>query len=552
MAQIAGNFIFNEIEKDIASGKYTADEIKTRFPPEPNGYMHIGHAKAICINFSVKEKYNAKTNLRYDDTNPEKESSVFTEAIQRDIAWLGFKWDELLYSSDYFGRMYEYALELIKKGLAFVDDQDQDTIKATRGTLNEPGVESPFRNRSIEENLELFVAMKEGKYSPGDRVLRLKIDMKSPNMNMRDPVIYRIVNATHHNTGDDWCIYPMYDYAHPIEDAIEKITHSLCSLEFEDHRPLYNWVLENLDDFKEKHPRQIEFARLNLTRTITSKRYIKQLVEAGIVDGWDDPRLVTLGGLRRRGVTPAAIRKFMENIGVAKSNSTIDMQQFEYFIREDLLLSSVRVMGVVEPLKLTIENYPEGQKEYLDVPYRMDDEASETRKVPFSRNLYIERSDFEEIAPKKYYRLYPGNEVRLMGAYFVKCTGFVKDENGVITEVKCTYDPLTKSGSGFSERKVKGTIHWVDANENVPVELHLLYDLLKEGGNSKNFLDNINRDSLIVKNGYAEISVKGTAPGERYQFVRNGYFCADTKYTEGDKLVFNRTADLKSGWKPEK
>ncbi len=514
--------------------------------------MHIGHAKAICINFSVKEKYNAKTNLRYDDTNPEKESSVFTEAIQRDIAWLGFKWDELLYSSDYFGRMYEYALELIKKGLAFVDDQDQDTIKATRGTLNEPGVESPFRNRSIEENLELFVAMKEGKYSPGDRVLRLKIDMKSPNMNMRDPVIYRIVNATHHNTGDDWCIYPMYDYAHPIEDAIEKITHSLCSLEFEDHRPLYNWVLENLDDFKEKHPRQIEFARLNLTRTITSKRYIKQLVEAGIVDGWDDPRLVTLGGLRRRGVTPAAIRKFMENIGVAKSNSTIDMQQFEYFIREDLLLSSVRVMGVVEPLKLTIENYPEGQKEYLDVPYRMDDEASETRKVPFSRNLYIERSDFEEIAPKKYYRLYPGNEVRLMGAYFVKCTGFVKDENGVITEVKCTYDPLTKSGSGFSERKVKGTIHWVDANENVPVELHLLYDLLKEGGNSKNFLDNINRDSLIVKNGYAEISVKGTAPGERYQFVRNGYFCADTKYTEGDKLVFNRTADLKSGWKPEK
>ncbi len=551
MAENSSNFIFSEIDRDIENGIYSADELATRFPPEPNGYLHIGHAKAICINFSVKEKYGAKTNIRYDDTNPEKEDTVYTEAIKRDVEWLGFKWDGLFYASDYFPQMYEYALELIDKGLAYVDDQTADEIKASRGTLKEPGKESPYRNRSIEESRKLFIEMKEGKYAPGERVLRLKIDMASPNMNMRDPVIYRIVDATHPHTGDMWRIYPMYDYAHPIEDAIEKITHSLCSLEFEDHRPLYNWVLDNLDDFKAKHPRQIEFARLNISGAITSKRYIKQLVAAGIVDDWDDPRLVTLCGLRRRGVTPMAIRNFMANVGVSKADSTIDMGQFEYFVREDLLATSTRVMAVVEPLKLTIENYPEDSKEYLDVPYRMDDDNSETRKVPFSKHLYIDRSDFEEVPPKKYYRLFPGNEVRLMGAYFVKCTGFKKDENGTITEVICTYDPETKSGSGFSARKVKGTIHWVDAQENVPVELHMLYPLLKEGGNSSNFMENINPDSLVVKNGFAEISISGTQPGDRFQFVRNGYFCADTKYSTPDHLVFNRTADMKSGWRPE-
>ena len=552
MTEIINNFIFNEIDKDIENGKVSKDDICTRFPPEPNGFLHIGHAKAIYINFSVKEKYHGKTNLRFEDTNPSKEDTLYTKAIQEDIKWLGYDWDELFYASDYFEKMYAYAKELIQKGLAYVDEQTQEEIKNSRGSLTREGTESPYRNRSAEENMQLFEEMREGKFAAGSHVLRAKIDMKSPNMNMRDPVIYRILYEKHHNTGDKWCIYPMYDFAHPLEDAIEGITHSLCSLEFEDHRPLYDWVLDNLDDFKQKRPRQIEFARLNLTKTIMSKRYLKMLVDEGVTDGWDDPRMPTLCGLRRRGVTPEAIKKFMAEIGIAKADSVIDMSQFEYFIREDLIKTSKRVMAVVDPIKLTISNYPEGETEYLDVPYVMDDENSETRKVPFGKNLYIERSDFEEVPPKKYFRLFPGNEVRLMGAYFVKCTDFVKDENGNITEVICTYDPETKSGSGFNARKVKGTIHWVSADENTPIEVRELYDLLLENGKSDNFMENINKESVVIKQSFAEVSVKDSKPADRYQFVRNGFYCVDTKYTTEEKLVFNKTTGLKSTWQPDK
>lgn len=547
----SSNFIFNEIDKDLANGVYQADEIMTRFPPEPNGYLHIGHAKAIFINFSVKEKYHGRTNLRFDDTNPAKEDVEYTEAIERDIAWLGYKWDNLFYASDYFGRMYEYAVELIGKGLAYVDDQTQDEIKANRGTLTEKGTNSPYRDRSAEENQTLFREMKEGKYPTGSKVLRAKIDMASPNINMRDPVIYRILFETHHNTGDSWCIYPMYDYAHPIEDAIEGVTHSLCSLEFEDHRPFYDWLLDHLDDYRVKRPRQIEFARLNITNTIMSKRYLKRLVDEGRVDGWDDPRMPTLSGLRRRGVTPAAIRNFCYESGVAKANSVIDKAQFDYFVRDDLMKTSKRVMAVLNPLKVTIRNYPKGESELLDIPYNLDEPEGASRKVPFGRELYIEREDFMEVPPKKYFRLFPGNEVRLMGAYFITCESFVKDEDGNITEVICTYDPETKSGSGFTGRKVKGTIHWVPSGA-IEMEARLYEELLNEDSDAEDWVERLNPNSLTVCNALGEPSLANAKPGDRYQFVRNGFFCADSRHSKAEHLVFNRTVSLKSSWQPPK
>lgn len=545
------NFIFNEIDKDLANGVYKADEIMTRFPPEPNGYLHIGHAKAIFINFSVKEKYHGRTNLRFDDTNPAKEDVEYTEAIERDIAWLGYQWDNLFYASDYFGKMYDYAVELIGKGLAYVDEQSQEEIKINRGTLTEKGKDSPYRNRGIEENLSLFRDMKEGKYPNGSKVLRAKIDMASPNINMRDPVIYRILFETHHNTGDAWCIYPMYDYAHPIEDAIEGITHSLCSLEFEDHRPFYDWLLDHLDDYKVKRPRQIEFARLNITNTIMSKRYLKRLVDENRVDGWDDPRMPTLCGLRRRGVTPAAIRSFCEESGVAKANSVIDKAQFDYFVRDDLMKTAKRVMAVLHPLKVTIRNYPQGESELLSIPYNLDEPEGACRNVPFGREIYIEREDFMEEPPKKYFRLFPGNEVRLMGAYFVKCEEFVKDENGNVTEVICTYDPETKSGSGFAGRKVKGTIHWVP-KDALSLEARLYEELLDENSEAEDWVERLNPNSLCVCQALGEPSLANVQAGERFQFVRNGFFCADTKYHKPEHPVFNRTVSLKSSWQPAK
>ena len=545
------NFIFNEIDKDLANGVYKADEIMTRFPPEPNGYLHIGHAKAIFINFSVKEKYHGRTNLRFDDTNPAKEDVEYTEAIERDIAWLGYQWDNLFYASDYFGKMYDYAVELIGKGLAYVDEQSQEEIKINRGTLTEKGKDRPYRNRGIEENLSLFRDMKEGKYPNGSKVLRAKIDMASPNINMRDPVIYRILFETHHNTGDAWCIYPMYDYAHPIEDAIEGITHSLCSLEFEDHRPFYDWLLDHLDDYKVKRPRQIEFARLNITNTIMSKRYLKRLVDENRVDGWDDPRMPTLCGLRRRGVTPAAIRSFCEESGVAKANSVIDKAQFDYFVRDDLMKTAKRVMAVLHPLKVTIRNYPQGESELLSIPYNLDEPEGACRNVPFGREIYIEREDFMEEPPKKYFRLFPGNEVRLMGAYFVKCEEFVKDENGNVTEVICTYDPETKSGSGFAGRKVKGTIHWVP-KDALSLEARLYEELLDENSEAEDWVERLNPNSLCVCQALGEPSLANVQAGERFQFVRNGFFCADTKYHKPEHPVFNRTVSLKSSWQPAK
>lgn len=552
MTEERSNFIFNEIDNDIKEGVYDKNEILTRFPPEPNGYLHIGHAKAICINFLTAKKYNAATNLRFDDTNPVKEDTEYVDAIMNDIKWLGFEWKNLFYASDYFDKMYDYAIELIKKGLAYVDDQSAQEIKDTRGTLTEPGKESPYRNRSIEENLTLFKEMKDGKYKDGEKVLRAKIDMASPNMNMRDPVIYRIVHATHHRTGDRWCIYPMYDYAHPLEDAIEGITHSLCSLEFEDHRPLYDWWLDNLDDYKNKRPRQIEFARLNLTNTIMGKRYLRSLVENKIVEGWDDPRMPTLVGLRRRGVTPEAIVNFCEEIGVSKANSTIDKGMFEHFIRDDLKLKADRINVVLDPIKLTITNYPEGKTEYLTMENNPDIEGYTTREVPFSRELYIEREDFMEEAPKKYFRLFPGNEVRLRGAYFVKCTDFVKDETGKVIEVKCTYDPETKSGSGFNARKVKGTIHWVEANSAVKVKVRLLEDLFDENEQEKDFMKRLNPNSMIEADAFAEPFIKNAKKDDHFQFVRNGYFVADSVLSNDEQKVFNRTVSLKSSWRPQK
>lgn len=553
---VSKNFIEQIIEKDLAEGHCKV--VKTRFPPEPNGYLHIGHAKSILLNYGLAVKYNGQFNMRFDDTNPTKEKEEFVESIKKDIAWLGADWEDRLYfASDYFPQMYENAVKLIKKGKAYVCDLTADEIRAYRGTLTEPGKNSPYRDRSVEENLRLFEEMKEGRYADGEKVLRAKIDMASPNINMRDPVIYRVAHMTHHRTGDQWCIYPMYDFAHPIEDAIEGITHSICTLEFEDHRPLYDWVVIECGykNSPEESPKQIEFAKLYLTNVITGKRYIKKLVEEGIVDGWDDPRLVSLSALRRRGYTPESIKKFVELVGVAKANSSVDYAMLEYCIRDDLRLKKSRIMAVLDPIKLVIDNYPEGQVEYLDAPNNPENPELGSRKIAFERELYIEMEDFMEEPPKKYYRLFPGNEVRLMNAYFVRCESFVKDENGNVTEVHCTYDPETKSGSGFEGRKVKGTIHWVPVNHCVNAVVKLYENLVDEekGVYNEDGTMNINPNSLtVVDNCYIEESVKEAKPLDSFQFVRNGFFCVDGRDgqpIDSERLVFNRIVSLKSSFK---
>ena len=546
---VSKNFIEIEIDKDLAEGKYT--QVHTRFPPEPNGYLHIGHAKSIILNSTLASKYNGKFNLRFDDTNPTKEKEEFVNSIIEDVKWLGADYeDRLFFASDYFEEMYEKALLLIKKGKAFVCDLSADEIREYRGDFTTKGKESPYRNRSIEENLRLFEEMKAGRYEDGSKVLRAKIDMSSPNINMRDPVIYRIARMTHHNTGDKWCIYPMYDYAHPIEDAIEKISHSICTLEFEDHRPLYDWVVKECE--YSNPPRQIEFAKLYLTNVITGKRYIKKLVEDKIVDGWDDPRLVSIAALRRRGYTPEAIRFFVDLCGVSKANSSVDLGMLEYAIREDLKLKRKRVMAILDPIKLVIDNYPEDKIEMLTIPNNLENPELLEREVPFGRELYIEREDFMEVPPKKYFRLFLGNEVRLMGAYFVTCTSFEKDENGNITTVHAAYDPETKSGSGFNARKVKGTIHWVNVSTALKVECRLYENIVDE---EKGKLDsegnlNLNPNSLtILKNCYVEPELKNVKAYDSYQFVRNGFFCVDCKDSTSENMVFNRIVSLKSSYK---
>ena len=551
---ISKNFIEQEIDKDLAEGVY--DHVCTRFPPEPNGYLHIGHAKSILLNYGLSRKYNGEFHLRFDDTNPTKEKMEFVESIKEDIQWLGADWKEHLYfASDSFDQMYECAVKLIRKGKAYVCDLNAEEIRAYRGTLTEPGKESPYRNRTVEENLRLFEEMREGKYPDGSKVLRARIDMASPNINMRDPVIYRVAHMTHHNTGDKWCIYPMYDFAHPIEDAIEGITHSICTLEFEDHRPLYDWVVRECEF--ENPPRQIEFAKLYLTNVVTGKRYIKKLVEEKIVDGWDDPRLVSIAALRRRGFTPESIRMFVEMCGVSKAQSSVDYAMLEYCIREDLKMKRSRMMAVLHPIKLVIDNYPEGQVEYLDVPNNLENEELGSRKVPVARELYIERDDFMEEPPKKYFRLFPGNEVRLMSAYFVKCTGFEKDEEGNVTVVHCTYDPETKSGSGFTGRKVKGTIHWVAASTAKKAEVRLYENLVDEEKGVYNKEDgslNLNPDSIkVLKDCYVEPELASAEAYDSFQFVRTGYFCVDAKDSAPDAPVFNRIVSLKSSFKlPQK
>ena len=543
------NFIENEIDKDLASGRYS--HVQTRFPPEPNGYLHIGHAKSILLNYGLAEEYGGLFNLRYDDTNPTKEKWEFVESIRADVEWLGPKFDNrVFFASNYFETMYECAVKLIKKGKAFVCDLTADQIREYRGDFNTPGKESPYRNRSVEENLKLFEEMREGKYADGERVLRAKIDMASPNINMRDPVIYRIAHLSHQNTGDKWCIYPMYDFAHPIEDAVEKITHSICTLEFEDHRPLYDWVVQECEF--EEPPRQIEFAKLYLTNVVTGKRYIKKLVEDGIVDGWDDPRLVSIAALRRRGYTPESIKRFVELVGVSKANSSVDSAMLEYCIREDLKLSRARMMAVLKPLKLIIDNYPEGQIEELEMPNNLENPELGSRTLPFGRELWIEEDDFREEPPKKYFRLFPGNEVRLMGAYFVKCVGVDKDENGKVIAVHCTYDPETKSGTGFEGRKVKGTIHWVNASTAVNAECRLYENLVDEekGKLDENGNLNLNPNSrVILKDCKLEPNFEGAKAYDSYQFVRNGFFCVDSKDSTPENLVFNRIVSLKSSFK---
>ena len=543
------NFIENEIDKDLASGRYS--HVQTRFPPEPNGYLHIGHAKSILLNYGLAEEYGGLFNLRYDDTNPTKEKWEFVESIRADVEWLGAKFDNrVFFASNYFETMYECAVKLIKKGKAFVCDLTADQIREYRGDFNTPGKESPYRNRSVEENLKLFEEMREGKYADGERVLRAKIDMASPNINMRDPVIYRIAHLSHQNTGDKWCIYPMYDFAHPIEDAVEKITHSICTLEFEDHRPLYDWVVQECEF--EEPPRQIEFAKLYLTNVVTGKRYIKKLVEDGIVDGWDDPRLVSIAALRRRGYTPESIKRFVELVGVSKANSSVDSAMLEYCIREDLKLSRARMMAVLKPLKLIIDNYPEGQIEELEMPNNLENPELGSRTLPFGRELWIEEDDFREEPPKKYFRLFPGNEVRLMGAYFVKCVGVDKDENGKVIAVHCTYDPETKSGTGFEGRKVKGTIHWVNASTAVNAECRLYENLVDEekGKLDENGNLNLNPNSrVILKDCKLEPNFEGAKAYDSYQFVRNGFFCVDSKDSTPENLVFNRIVSLKSSFK---
>lgn len=556
---VSKNFIEQMIDKDIEEGY--CHEVHTRFPPEPNGYLHIGHAKSILLNYGLAQKYGGKFNLRFDDTNPTKEKTEFVEAIQSDIEWLGADWEgRLFFASDYFEQMYEGAVKLIKKGKAYVSDLSAEQIREYRGTLTEPGKEDPYSTRSVEENLALFEDMKNGKFADGEKVLRARIDMASSNINMRDPVIYRVAHMTHHRTGDKWCIYPMYDYAHPIEDAIEGITHSICTLEFEDHRPLYNWVVEEvgkdmIPNKDEMPPRQIEFAKLYLTNVVTGKRYIKRLVEEGIVDGWDDPRLVSIAALRRRGFTPESMKMFVDLCGISKANSSVDYAMLEYCIREDLKLKKARMMAILDPVKLVIDNYPEGQTEMLEVPNNLENPELGSRMVPFGRELYIEREDFMEEPPRKYFRLFPGNEVRLMSAYFVTCTGFEKDENGNITVVHATYDPATKSGSGFCERKVKGTIHWVAAETAKQVEVRLYENIVDEekGKLNEDGSLNLNPNSLtILKNCYVEPALAEAKAYDSFQFVRNGFFCADCKDSKPGEPVFNRIVSLKSSFKIQK
>ena len=544
---VAPNFIKNIVMEDLKSGKH--DTIITRFPPEPNGYLHIGHAKSIVLNFGLADEFNGKTNLRFDDTNPVKEDQEYVDSIKEDVKWLGYDWDNLFFASDYFDTMYEKAVLLIKKGLAYVDDLSADEIREYRGTLTEPGKNSPFRERTVEENLELFEQMKAGKFANGEKVLRAKIDMSSPNINLRDPVIYRIAHATHHNTGDKWCIYPMYAFAHPLEDAIEGITHSICTLEFEDQRPFYEWVIENCET--EAKPHQYEFGRLNLTDTVMSKRKLKQLVDEGIVDGWDDPRIPTISGLRRRGYTPESIRNFCREIGVAKTSGTVDIQFLEHFVREDLKLKAPRTMGVVKPLKVVITNYPEGQVEMLDAEINPENPEMGIRQIPFSREIYIEQDDFMENPPKKYFRLFPGNEVRLKHAYFIKCEEVIKDDEGNVIELRCTYDPETKSGSGFNARKVKGTLHWVEATQAVPAQFRLFNPLLveEEGAEQKSFLEQVNPNSLEIHEGFVEQNMTDAKGGDKFQFFRHGYFNVDPKLTTPEKLVFNLIVSLKSSFK---
>ena len=545
---ISRNFIEQEIDKDLAEGVYNT--VHTRFPPEPNGYLHIGHAKSILLNYGLAQQYGGKFNMRFDDTNPTKEKIEFVESIKADIQWLGADWeDRLFFASDYFDEMYEGAVKLIKKGKAYVSDLSPEQIREYRGTLKEPGKKDPYSDRSIEENLELFENMKNGMYEDGSKVLRAKIDMTSPNINMRDPIIYRVAHMTHHNTGDKWCIYPMYDFAHPIEDAIEGITHSICTLEFEDHRPLYDWVVRELE--YPNPPRQIEFAKMYLTNVVTGKRYIKKLVEDNIVDGWDDPRLVSIAALRRRGFTPESIKKFVELCGVSKANSSAEYAMLEYCVREDLKLKKSRIMAVLDPIKLVIDNYPEGQTEMLEASNNMENPELGSHQVPFERELYIEREDFMEEPPKKYFRLFPGNEVRLMHAYFVKCTGFEKDENGNVTVVHCTYDPATKAGSGFSERKVKGTIHWVPVSQAVKATVRLYENLIDEekGVYNEDGSLNLNPNSrTVLEECYLEPAFADAKPYDSFQFVRQGFFNVDVKDSKEDALVFNRIVSLKSSY----
>lgn len=549
MTPVSKNFIEQEIDKDLAEGVY--DHVCTRFPPEPNGYLHIGHAKSILLNYGLAQKYHGTFHMRFDDTNPTKEKTEFVESIKEDIKWLGADWqDHLYFASDYFDKMYECAVKLIKKGKAYVCDLTAEQIREYRGTLTEPGKDSPYRNRSVEENLELFEAMRDGKFADGEKVLRAKIDMASPNINMRDPVIYRVARMTHHNTGDKWCIYPMYDFAHPIEDAVEGITHSICTLEFEDHRPLYDWVVRECEF--ENPPRQIEFAKLYLTNVVTGKRYIKKLVEDGIVDGWDDPRLVSIAALRRRGFTPESIKMFVDLCGVSKSQSSVDYAMLEYCIREDLKLKKPRMMAVLDPVKLVIDNYPEGEIEYLDAPNNLENESLGSRKVPFGRELYIEREDFMEEPPKKYFRLFPGNEVRLMNAYFVKCVDYEKAADGNVTVIHCTYDPASRGGNSPDGRKVKGTIHWVAAQTAVKAKARLYENLVDEEKGVYNKEDgslNLNPNSLVEKDIYVEPNFEDAKPYDSYQFVRQGFFNIDSHDSRPDALVFNRIVSLKSSFK---
>lgn len=560
----ASNFLRNIVAQDVQEGRVS--QVVTRFPPEPNGYLHIGHAKSICLNFELADEFGGKTHLRFDDTNPLKEDDEFVRAIQDDVRWLGFDWERLCFASDYFEEMYERAQLLIRKGLAYVCDLSAQDIRKTRGTLTQPGQDSPYRNRSVEENLALFARMRSGEFANGERVLRARIDMASPNINLRDPVLYRIAHATHHRTGDAWCIYPMYDYAHPLEDAIEGVTHSICTLEFADHRPFYDWVIRECE--MPCASRQYEFARLNVTNTVMSKRKLKLLVEAGAVDGWDDPRMPTISGLRRKGYTPDAIRNFCREIGVAKSYSVVDERMLEHFVREDLKLRAPRTMAVIEPLRVVITNYPEGQTEWLDAENNSENDALGVRKIPFSRVLYIERDDFMEVPPPKYFRLFPGSEVRLKHAYFIRCEEVIKDAAGQVVELRCTYDPQTKSGSGFTGRKVKGTLHWVEAAHAMPASFRLFEPLVSEtpeetgkdmsseesdlSGAGKEadraFLGQLNPHSLQELQGYVEADLKDALPYDKFQFFRHGYFSVDPVLTVGEHLVFNRVVSLKSSF----